>query len=292
MRRDLSKDSMTQEAVIRALAEEMAVHGSESAISDAALLAQIGIDVGDLLLQPKESRQQKTRLDESLSQGPYTCLNCWMPVSPNSRACSHCDRPLDLDLARLLRTVSFDAAYFGWLYRKQFEKDLSESTSQEIHKHYILSPPSEWLVWIASVIATGILGNFSYDVVKKVVQSKLKGRKSLGKQGAVPRDFPVDDFIEYVGDYLKSLLDSGSPLFKAFFFYAAILACLDDAVEQGQKPQIPESPEQVIRAIENLSPFGRDQLSQGLERVRRVHVVREHLTREHRAKKRKKRTSA
>ncbi len=103
------------------------------------------------------------------------CFGCAQIIevqSPTSSIiCPKCG--YEMNTKQYYEIVDFarDAYYFGFDYRRAYEDQLMLKGS--LKTHYYLAEPFEIAVFIAAAVVSGIIGNASYDVVKKAVKKIL-----------------------------------------------------------------------------------------------------------------------
>ena len=74
-------------------------------------------------------------------------------------------------------SYAIDAAYYCYYYRRAYEKQISEE--DQISTRYALSYPTTVACFLVVSALYGIVGNFVYDLVKKVFLKILKNAQSL-----------------------------------------------------------------------------------------------------------------
>lgn len=108
------------------------------------------------------------------SAGKYTmndsnilCLQCGSLIENNISVCPFCSSEIDTKFYfRLVKKVQ-DYLLFGYEYRRLYEIQYSEK--KKIEKKYHLDPPSGAFVWVGLAVLSGVIGNASWDFVKKVI---------------------------------------------------------------------------------------------------------------------------
>jgi hypothetical protein len=129
---------------------------------------------------------------------------------------------------------AFEGAYFGWRYRKQFERDIALDTSEKDKvppRHYFLAMPDDFSVWLAGAVAGGVLGNLAYDVLKiGVLTAWRQSRTALARVFSRPPtdalqqpdlellndEEKVVEFIRYCYEYYRGKSDDDSLIGKTF----------------------------------------------------------------------------
>lgn len=94
------------------------------------------------------------------------------------------------------------AVFGGWTCRIQYENEKDEG------KYYYTEQCGEILNFVAIAVASGLIGNASYDIVKKVL-NKLRlyvGRRKRSREDEIVSDFldspeKIKRFSEYISAY-------------------------------------------------------------------------------------------
>jgi len=84
--------------------------------------------------------------------------------------CPKCGFRIGRGRQNKLIDYSYDAVRYGYNYRITYE---GEHDGCGDEARYSLAPPEEALIFVAAAIASGIIGNAAYDVVKSVI-NKIK----------------------------------------------------------------------------------------------------------------------
>lgn len=134
----------------------------------------------------------------------YICFNCasiFPIVEDKELSCHDCGYAVKAETYNKIMNYAFDAAYFGHLYRKAYEKQLAEK--KEIKRRYFLGEPSTILCFVAVAALSGVIGNLTTELVKKIyraIASKAKKcNEDIGqKEDAFLNNFDIDVYIEEV----------------------------------------------------------------------------------------------
>ncbi|MEQ1912237.1 MAG: hypothetical protein ABMA15_25680 [Vicinamibacterales bacterium] len=135
---------------------------------------------------------------------PLVCPVCGFEISPTDYSA--------------IERYAREAAYFGYLYRQQFEKDFAKNPESEIR--YYLVPPGEILTYLALVAVSGIIGGASWDLCKLAFQ-RIRARLSPTDDEREStlrselRGEAVDQFFEYMRDYHAGRLGSSNEVAAA-----------------------------------------------------------------------------
>lgn len=148
------------------------------------------------------------------------CIRCGNIFSSQNQAhivCPECGFRKDPQgYAEILRYAQ-EALRFGYLYRKQYEKDYAKRGN--LNTRYCLCPASEIFVFLAVSAISGIIGGVSYDVIKKIV-SKIKSKissfpikydRKLNTVLNNPAELRI--FIQYIKEFYTGL-DNINPEIK------------------------------------------------------------------------------
>jgi len=157
----------------------------------------------------------------------FFCFNCGhITKTANLEAknivCSFCGYPIESETYKQIIEFSEETVVIGFLYRKQYEMDYKKDKA--LSKRYCLSSPPDVLIYIGSVIVSGIIGNYSYDVIKKVI-SKIREQYQPTKKDShletvekiLSDDVFKDELTLYIKEYLEGMPDVNSKIREAVF---------------------------------------------------------------------------
>lgn len=133
------------------------------------------------------------------------CLNCAADVAASSTACSKCGHPIARGRYEQLATEARPAFLYGYLYRKSYER-AGET-------RFLLGWDETWQ-FVALAIASGIIGNAAWDIVKAAIGRVLTStsRRSLSP-GPHPAAALLDNAeFELAVRYTREYLDGGSAI--------------------------------------------------------------------------------
>ena len=114
------------------------------------------------------------------------CLGCatWSCIvkKGNCYVCSVCGYTIACSSYRNLVNYAANSVYYGYLYREAYEKQLAKK--KRITTCHALADPSALLVFCALAALSGVIGNASYDLVKKIVKrlASSQNNKELVKE--------------------------------------------------------------------------------------------------------------
>ncbi len=95
----------------------------------------------------------------------FACANFYHELSSKRMVCPYCGHIDNAEEYELILNEAREAVHYGWNYRLKYENDLKEKG--RIDTHYFLEEYEEIFNFIAVAIASGVVGGFAYDVVKK-----------------------------------------------------------------------------------------------------------------------------
>jgi hypothetical protein len=93
------------------------------------------------------------------------CPHCaQILAAPANDICPECSAPISDVQQRLLVEFAREVVHFGHEYRELYEREDSDR-----YRFYLPQAP-DWLAFISLAVLSGILGNASYDIVKRAVR--------------------------------------------------------------------------------------------------------------------------
>lgn len=102
------------------------------------------------------------------------CFNCASLYSlsiTDQYTCPYCKHSFDADFYKEILDYAKTAVYYGYDYRKKYEEQIQ--AEGKITTRYYLSDPFAIACFIGVAALSGIIGNASYDLVKKAI-GKIK----------------------------------------------------------------------------------------------------------------------
>jgi hypothetical protein len=204
------------------------------------------------------------------------CPACYFPLQPEHHVCPYCGFWMSPDFKDAIVREAFEGAYFGWRYRKQFERDIALDTSEEDKvppRHYFLAMPDDFSVWLAGAVAGGVLGNLAYDVLKiGVLTAWRQSRTALARVFSRPPtdalqqpdlellndEEKVVEFIRYCYEYYRGKSDEDSPIGKTFAWSVRNEIIRISKIENGIKLDQELSSEVIDAMVQN--PEGHAQI--------------------------------
>lgn len=136
--------------------------------------------------------------------------------------CPYCGNRESIEEYEIVLNKAREAVHYGWNYRLRYEKDLKEKG--QIDTYYFLEQSEEILNFIAVATASGVIGGFAYDVVKKVITKILKFIQEKGSEeeknkifSLVDNDEDMRKFIEYIDEYYTCFEKADDEVRNAIF---------------------------------------------------------------------------
>lgn len=124
----------------------------------------------------------------------FYCASIYEAEDKELLVCPICGKSIPMSEYERIMQGMRQAVFGGWTCRIQYENEKNEG------KHYYTEQCGEILNFVAIAVASGLIGNVSYDIVKKVL-NKLKLYADRGKRNR--EDQMVSDFLLYK-KFLKS----------------------------------------------------------------------------------------
>lgn len=133
------------------------------------------------------------------------CFHCASIYEAEDRellVCPICGKSIPIsEYERIMQGIR-QAVFGGWTCRIQYENEKDEE------KYYYTEQCGEILNFVAIAVASGLIGNASYDIVKKVL-NKLRlyaGRRKRSREDEIVSDFldspeKIKRFSEYISAY-------------------------------------------------------------------------------------------
>jgi hypothetical protein len=117
----------------------------------------------------------------------FHCASVYEAEDKELLVCPICGKSIQTsEYERIMQSIR-QAVFGGWTCRIQYENEKHEG------KHYYTEQYGEILNFVAIAVASGVIGNVSYDIVKKVL-NKLKLYVDRGKRNR--EDAMVSDFLD------------------------------------------------------------------------------------------------
>ncbi len=182
--------------------------------------------------------------------------------------CPSCGEKISkTEYEKVLRKVSRSVRY-GWLYRKVYEKCLQENG--ELNTRLCLKEAPEIINFIALAAISGIIGNISTDIVKKII-SKIKvqinQRKSRHSEqdslNIIYNEEEMEKFIKYIREFYECFDMLEEPIKKAIYEEIIVdkistslekyvrLFTLDSSIENLNQ----EMKEQLCKSVININDY-------------------------------------
>ena len=117
----------------------------------------------------------------------FHCASIYEAEDKELLVCPICGKSIQTsEYERIMQSMR-QAVFGGWTCRIQYENEKDEG------KHYYTEQCGEILNFVAIAVASGVIGNVSYDIVKKVL-NKFKLYVDRGKRNC--EDAMVSDFLD------------------------------------------------------------------------------------------------
>ena len=202
----------------------------------------------------------------------FACATIYEAQNADVLVCPHCGHQVSLkEYEKILNNVRA-AVHYGWNYRLAYEKQLQEDG--EIHTYYYLAPYEEIINYVALAIASGIIGGFAYDVVKKVISKISEFAKNSGRNQDTEKLFALIENEENMKKFML-YMDEYYACFEAAdeTFRSAILEeMLVDQCSSTLEHLIQETnPNVDMDWIKKISPFSEAELFKGMLEVMKNH---------------------
>ena len=117
--------------------------------------------------------------------------------------CPNCNRKIPIsEYEKVLMNVR-DVVQYGWNYRLEYEKLLKKNN--KIDRHFSLEQYIGIINFVALAIMSGMIGNFSYDIVKKVIEKVYAQVKKSGNKKYIAElqrtEQKIDLLAQYIDDF-------------------------------------------------------------------------------------------
>jgi len=125
--------------------------------------------------------------------------------------CTHCNLLLKRNLIQAFRSISFDAIYFGHIYKSKYENQINSDLNNiygyyRPKKTFFLKPPSDLLIYLATLAFSGIIGGLAYDYFKKLSKKLFFSQKERLKKKEVSKiKVALREILTYANDELGSV---------------------------------------------------------------------------------------
>lgn len=199
----------------------------------------------------------------------FACANIHNEVKSKIIICPYCGNRESIEEYELVLEKAREAVHYGWNYRLKYEKDLKEKG--RIDTHYFLEQYEEIFNFIAVAIASGVIGGFAYDVVKKVIIKILKFVKENGNEKEKSKIFSLVDsdedmrkFIEYIDEYY-TCFDKIDDEVRSAIFEEMIVDRISPTLEKCISLQNPDID---MSKIKEISPFSEEEIFKSMIEVR------------------------
>lgn len=211
----------------------------------------------------------------------FACANIHNEVDSQIIACPYCGNRESIEEYEIVLNKAREAVHYGWNYRLRYEKDLKEKG--RIDTYYFLEQSEEILNFIAVAIASGVIGGFAYDVVKKVITKILEFIKKNGNEeeknkifSLVDNDEDMRKFIEYIDEYYTCFEKVDDEVRNAIFEEMVV----DKISPTLEKYISSQNPDIDISRIKEISPFSEEEIFKSMIEVRQKLTVEKQVEKE------------
>jgi hypothetical protein len=157
-----------------------------------------------------------TSLARDIRMRYVACPDCSSLISltrkrnTTSYRCPVCHSVFAREELEKIWRISSGAVYYGWMYYRAYDEQLKKYG--KIRIYYCLAPPDPFIVYLASIVVSGIVGGLAYDGFKKVLnkirretrhnaktdQTKRRMIQSLDKMSEKELNEFYGDVVRYV----------------------------------------------------------------------------------------------
>ena len=211
----------------------------------------------------------------------FACANIHNEVGSQIIVCPYCGNRESIEEYEIVLNKAREAVHYGWNYRLRYEKDLKEKG--RIDTYCFLEQSEEILNFIAVAIASGVIGGFAYDVVKKVITKILKFIKENGNEeeknkifSLVDNDEDMRTFIEYIDEYYTCFEKIDDEVRNAIFEEMVV----DKISPTLEKYISSQNPDIDISRIKEISPFSEEEIFKSMIEVRQKLTVKKQVEKE------------
>lgn len=200
----------------------------------------------------------------------FACANIYDEVNTKMMLCPYCGNRVCVEKYELILNEAREAVHYGWNYRLKYEKDLKEKG--RIDTYYYLEQYEEIFNFIALAIASGIVGGFAYDVVKKVITKISEFVKKNGSKEEKTKIFSLIDndedmrkFIQYIDEYYTCFEKIDDEVRNAIF-EEMIVDKISPTLENLIRTQNSDID---MDRIKEISPFTEEEIFKSMIEVRK-----------------------
>lgn len=202
----------------------------------------------------------------------FACATIYEAQNTDVLLCPHCGHQISLSEYEKVLSDVRSAVHYGWNYRLAYEKQLQEEG--QIRTHYYLVPYEEIINFVALAIASGIIGGFAYDVVKKVINkisefSKNRGHKEDTEKlfALIENEENMKKFMLYIDEYYSCFETADATVRSAILEEMLVDQCsatLEHLIKEN-------NPNVDMDWIKKISPFSEAELFKGMLEVMKKH---------------------
>jgi hypothetical protein len=134
----------------------------------------------------------------------FHCASMYTIPKSGKYVCPYCGLSTSKLQYHSIIEYASNAVYYGYNYRKKYEMQLQKKG--KITVRYCLPDPSTIACFIGVAALSGIIGNVSYDLVKKIIQKILKNKLSESNSGSkqkikLANKIEINTFIQFIREY-------------------------------------------------------------------------------------------
>lgn len=200
----------------------------------------------------------------------FACANIYAGNNAKVLVCPYCGNKVSVEKYELILIEVREAVHYGWNYRLKYEKDLKERG--RIDTHYYLEHYEEIFNFIALAAASGIVGGFAYDIVKKVVIKISEFVKQNGSEkekskilSLIDNEEDMKKFLQYIDEYYRCFEDIDEEVRDAIFEEMVV----DKMSTTLENIIITQNGDIDIDRIKQISPFSEEEIFKSMIEVRR-----------------------
>jgi DNA-directed RNA polymerase subunit RPC12/RpoP/transcriptional regulator with XRE-family HTH domain len=134
----------------------------------------------------------------------FKCAEIFSATNSRNYTCPSCGFKITSIKYSKIVNRAYSAVYFGYLYRLEYEKQISKKG--EVVEHYQMAPPPELLLFIGVAALSGVIGNLTYDLLKNAIQWIIKSWCSRHRSPSAHKyekwsNADLELFVKYIAEY-------------------------------------------------------------------------------------------
>lgn len=132
----------------------------------------------------------------------FNCASLYIPSNAGQYTCPYCKHSFDVDLYEEILEYAKTAVYYGYDYRKKYEEQTDKD--DKVTTTYCLNEPLAIACFIGVAAISGIIGNASYDLVKKVVGKIKRSSENIPQDiGQWKQEIFIETNINVLVQYIQ-----------------------------------------------------------------------------------------